>query len=138
MGQVLHGSAKTTHAVRTLIQRSKASTAALSRELGINVKTVAKWRKRQSVEAGLHRRFADQATAGRFDPLSPAVVILGGLSAGKFLLIRSRPAQFQPAACICRATWESGRNGRSAVIVRTGLPERNACRFSSDVSKKMR
>jgi len=51
MGQVLHGSAnKTTHAVRALIQRSKASNAALSRELGINVKTVAKWRKRDSVQ----------------------------------------------------------------------------------------
>ena len=50
MGQVLHGSAKTTHAIRTLIQRSKASNAALSRELGINVKTVAKWRKRDGVQ----------------------------------------------------------------------------------------
>ena len=50
MGQVLHGSATTTHAVRALIQRSKASNAALSRELGINVKTVAKWRRRDSVE----------------------------------------------------------------------------------------
>ena len=50
MGQILHGSAKTTHAVRALIQRSKASNAALSRELGINVKTVAKWRKRDSVQ----------------------------------------------------------------------------------------
>ena len=49
MGQILHGSAKTTHAVRALIQRSKASNAALSRELGINVKTVAKWRKRNYV-----------------------------------------------------------------------------------------
>ena len=50
MGQILHGSAKTTHAVRALIQRSQASNAALSRELGINVKTVAKWRKRDGVE----------------------------------------------------------------------------------------
>lgn len=50
MGQILHGSAKTTHAVRALIQRSKASNAALSRELGINVKTVAKWRKRDGVQ----------------------------------------------------------------------------------------
>ena len=50
MGQVLHGSATTTHAVRALIQRSCASNAALSRELGINVKTVAKWRKRDRVE----------------------------------------------------------------------------------------
>ena len=50
MGQILHGSAKTTHAVRALIQRSCASNAALSRELGVNVKTVAKWRKRNHVE----------------------------------------------------------------------------------------
>lgn len=50
MGQILHGSAKTTHAVRAHIQRSTASNAALSRELGLNVKTVAKWRKRDSVE----------------------------------------------------------------------------------------
>ena len=50
MGQVLHGSATTTHAIRAHIQRSTASNAALSRELGLNVKTVAKWRKRDSVE----------------------------------------------------------------------------------------
>lgn len=50
MGQLLHGSATTTHAIRALIQRSQTSNAALSRELGINVKTVAKWRKRERVE----------------------------------------------------------------------------------------
>ena len=50
MGQVRHGSATTTHAVRAAIQRSQASTAALSRELAINPKTVAKWRKRETVE----------------------------------------------------------------------------------------
>ena len=50
MGQVRHGSATTTHAVRAAIQRSQASIAELSRELGINPKTVAKWRKRQSVK----------------------------------------------------------------------------------------
>ena len=50
MGQVRHGSATTTHAVRAAIQRSQASISELSRELGINPKTVAKWRKRQSVE----------------------------------------------------------------------------------------
>ena len=50
MGQILHGSAKTTHAVRALIQRSCASNAALSRELGINIKTVSKWRKRDHLE----------------------------------------------------------------------------------------
>jgi transposase-like protein len=50
MGQVRHGSATTTHAVRAAIQRSQASLAQLSRELGINPKTVAKWRKRATVE----------------------------------------------------------------------------------------
>ncbi len=50
MGQVRHGSATTTYAVRAAIQRSQASLATLSRDLGINPKTVAKWRKRQTVE----------------------------------------------------------------------------------------
>ena len=50
MGQVRHGSATTTHAIRATIQRSQASNAALSRTLGINVKTVAKWRKRETVD----------------------------------------------------------------------------------------
>lgn len=50
MGQIRHGCATTTHAIRAAIQRSQASNAALSRELGINVKTVAKWRKRATVE----------------------------------------------------------------------------------------
>ena len=50
VGQVRHGSATTTHAVRAAIQRSQASIAELSRELGINPKTVAKWRKRETVE----------------------------------------------------------------------------------------
>jgi len=34
MGQVRHGSATTTHAVRAAIQRSQASIGELSRELG--------------------------------------------------------------------------------------------------------
>ena len=50
MGQVRHGSATITHAVRAAIQRSQASLATLSRDLGINSKTVAEWRKRTSVE----------------------------------------------------------------------------------------
>ena len=50
MGQVRHGSATTTHAVRAAIQRSKASATALSRTYGINAKTVLKWRKRETVE----------------------------------------------------------------------------------------
>jgi hypothetical protein len=50
MGHVRHGSATTTHAVRAAIQRSQASLAQLSKEPGINLKTVATWRKRQTVD----------------------------------------------------------------------------------------
>lgn len=50
MGQFLHGSATTTHAVRAAIQRSKASIQELSARHGVNPKTVAKWRKRDGVE----------------------------------------------------------------------------------------
>lgn len=50
MGQARHGSATTTHAVRAAIQRSQASLSALCKELGINPKTVATWRKRATVE----------------------------------------------------------------------------------------
>lgn len=48
MGQVLHGSATTTEAIRRAIQNSKESLRALSARYGINPKTVAKWRKRSS------------------------------------------------------------------------------------------
>ena len=49
MGQILHGSATTTEAVRRAIQNSKESLRTLSTRYSINQKTVAKWRKRTSV-----------------------------------------------------------------------------------------
>jgi transposase InsO family protein len=48
MGQVLHGSARTTAAVRRAIQHSQESLRALAKRYGINQKTVAKWKKRSS------------------------------------------------------------------------------------------
>jgi transposase InsO family protein len=49
MGQVLHGCARTTAAVRRAIQSSQESLIQLSQRYDINPKTVAKWRKRSSV-----------------------------------------------------------------------------------------
>ena len=49
MGQVHHGSATTTEAIRRAIQNSQASLRALAKRYGINQKTVAKWKKRTSV-----------------------------------------------------------------------------------------
>ena len=64
MGQVLHGSATTTEAVRRAIQHSQESLRALAKRYGINQKTVAKWKKRSSV--------ADLPTG----PTSPASSVL--------------------------------------------------------------
>jgi transposase-like protein len=49
MGQVLHGSARTTAAVRRAIQHSQESLRSLAKRHGINPKTVAKWKKRTSL-----------------------------------------------------------------------------------------
>ncbi len=49
MGQVLHGGATTTTAIRRAIQHSQESLRTLAKRHGINPKTVAKWKKRNSV-----------------------------------------------------------------------------------------
>jgi transposase-like protein len=49
MGQVRHGSATTTAAVRRAIQHSQESLRALARRYGVNPKTIAKWKARKSV-----------------------------------------------------------------------------------------
>lgn len=46
MGQILHGCAKTTEAIRRTIQNSEKSIAKLAQELSLNPKTVLKWKKR--------------------------------------------------------------------------------------------
>ncbi|WP_310621695.1 IS481 family transposase [Flexibacterium corallicola] len=66
MGQVLHGSATTTHAVRSAIQKSDATIKELSIRYNINPKTVMKWKKRTSVE--------DQPT-GRENPRSTVLTL---------------------------------------------------------------
>lgn len=49
MGQVLHGSARTTETVRRAIQHSQESLNALAERYGVNPKTVAKRKKRAFV-----------------------------------------------------------------------------------------
>jgi hypothetical protein len=49
MGQVLHGSARTTAAVRRAIQQSQERMTTLAERYALNPKTVAKWKKRTDV-----------------------------------------------------------------------------------------
>lgn len=46
MGQILHGSARTTEALRRAIQDSEESVAALAERYSLNPKTVHKWKRR--------------------------------------------------------------------------------------------
>ena len=66
MGQVLHGSATTTHAIRAAIQRSKVTAKELAERHGINPKTVAKWKK---------RTFVHDARMGPKDPRSTVLTV---------------------------------------------------------------
>ena len=50
MGQGLHGSARTTAAIRRTIQHSQESLQSLATRYSVNSKTVAKWRKRPTVQ----------------------------------------------------------------------------------------
>lgn len=61
MGQVFHGSARTTAAVRRAIQRSQESLNTLAGRYDINPKTVAKWK---------HRSFVHDAPMGPKQPSS--------------------------------------------------------------------
>ena len=49
MGQILHGCATTTEAVRRAIQHSQESLRSLAKRYSVNPKTIAKWRQRTSV-----------------------------------------------------------------------------------------
>jgi hypothetical protein len=48
MGQVLHGSARTTEAVRRAIQLHQESVRAAARRYGVSPTTIQKWRRRQT------------------------------------------------------------------------------------------
>ena len=100
MGQLLHGSTRTTQAVRRALQSSQESLRALAARYGINQKTVRKWRRREQVEdrktgQGIHgppcsrpsRKPSSQRSAGirccrsmtvftRFRPPSPRSLAL--------------------------------------------------------------
>jgi hypothetical protein len=64
MGQILHGCAKTTAAVRRAIQENKESIKALSEKYSVNLKTIRKWKRRNHVH---------NSPMGPKDPHSPVL-----------------------------------------------------------------
>ena len=73
MGQVLHGSARTTEAIRRAIQDSQASLRSLAKRYGINPKTVAKWRHRSSLAD--HRTGPKNPRSTVLSPEEEAIVV---------------------------------------------------------------
>ena len=99
MGQVLHGSATTTHAIRTAIQRSKAPLKDLAARYGLNRKTVAKWRR---------RAFVHDAPMGPKTPRSTVLTAQEEATVVAFrkqtlLSLPCRPCHFPRKACELRA-----------------------------------
>jgi hypothetical protein len=73
MGQVLHGSARTTEAVRRAIQHRQESLRALAGRYGVNPKTVAKWKGRGSVAD--HRTGPKDPRSTVLSPEEEAIVV---------------------------------------------------------------
>ena len=93
MGQILHGSATTTEAIRRPIQHSQESLRALATRYGVNPKIVAKWKQRNSV--------ADQPT-GPKQPHSTA------LSIEDEVILRRLPATISAGAINTANTAQRG------------------------------
>src|SRR6516225_6223191 len=96
MGQVLHGCATTTEAVRRAIQNSQESLRALAKRYGINQKTVAKWKRRETV--------ADRSTGPKEATVlsieEEAIRVLGavGIGNGEFTVAGQSQAYFGDAS----------------------------------------
>ena len=120
MGQVLHGCATTTEAIRRAIQHSQESLRSPSKRYGINPKTVAKWKKRGAVAdlktgpkdakssafnrgRGDHRHLLQAPTlAPRRLPLRPSGY---NTTPDPFVLAPLSPA---PGGSTRRSPWRSG------------------------------
>jgi transposase InsO family protein len=73
MGQVLHGSARTTEAVRRAMQLRQGSVRALAKRLGVSPTTVQKWRKRSTTADA--RMGPKEARSTVLTPEEEAVVV---------------------------------------------------------------
>jgi len=91
MGQVLHGSATTTEAIRRAIQARQESVRAAAKRYGISPTTAQKWRGREtSVDARMGPKEARSTVLG-YQPPAPEILIWPGEPSG------SAPSSARPA-----------------------------------------
>src|ERR1700722_2890288 len=121
MGQILHGSATTTEAVRGAIQHSQESLRGLAKPYGVNPKTVAKWKARSSV--------SDLPTG----PKQPRSTVLSAEERRAKRFGAKTLAPYGRAACSALARRYSLRRpidarieGKPNVYARSGLQSRSA------------
>ena len=89
MGQVLHGSATTTRAVRAAMQRSKAPVAEIAEKQGVNRKTVMK--RRATVEDAAMDPKAPRSTVLTKEAAAPSPSAAIRCSRSTTASTRSRP-----------------------------------------------
>jgi transposase-like protein len=92
MGQVLHGSATTTEAVRRAIQAREESVRALACRYGISPTTVQKWRKRETVA---DERMGPKQVRSTVLSLEEEAVII---AFRRHTLLRARPVPIRSSA----------------------------------------
>jgi transposase-like protein len=95
MGQVLHGSARTTAAIRRALQRSEEGVRALAKRYGISPTTVQKWRRRETT--------ADRPT-GPADPHSTTL----SLEQEAMIVAFRRPTSALGRLLVCASAFDPG------------------------------
>ena len=91
----LHPSARTNRRQRRLIQQSRDSDKARAAKMGLNVKTVAKWRRRETVDDAPHGRQSVPPT-GLTDQQVVFVVAVRQLTRGSLDTLLPRLSEFIP------------------------------------------
>ena len=128
MGQILHGCARTTEAVRRAIQHSQASLNTLAEQYGINAKTVAKWRRRQSVKDAVMGPKAVQSSVLTSQEEAAIVAFR------KFTLLPLDDCLYGLQPSIPHLT----RSSLHRCLQRHGISDRNSTRLNSSHIQKSR
>jgi hypothetical protein len=114
MGQLLHGSARTTAAVRRAIQYRQESRAKLASRDDLRSKTVAKWKKRTQVH---------DAPRGPKQPRSTGLTV-----AEEALMVAFRKPTLLPLND-CLSTWQATRPYLTRSARHRGLPRPDISRL---------
>ena len=115
MGQVLHRSATTTEAIRRAIQHSQESLRSLARRHGINPKTVAKWKNRESTA---DRRTGPTVPKSTVLTVEQEAIIADLIPPGETLIRRAQSSEEVRLNVDSVSYWIATNNARDNLLTR--------------------